>query len=576
MTGLTSERTSATMLMRSSRQLFGRVLLGILATGSMVPWTSRPLFADDAPAVSQDLPDAPAEFVPVDPDVALDGAAAPGSVPPPVTDSAVEQPPMVPPPALEGTAAPKKPAAPKPPPAPFKPMFFNNDFSYKKDPSHKYILGEELKDMPIGEYTGWDWMDESKVSFGGEIRYRYMDERNRLRPGGPGHSNYDLWRWRNYVDYKFSPQFRAYVEMIDASIFKNELPVTGIDKNRWDLQNYFFDYNFVEYDNRQYFVRVGRQELFYGNQRLISPLDWANTRRNFEGIKVFTPGENWDLDAWVVNPVNTATPNDGPVDRFDNEFDSRNQDRVFAGSYWTYKAVKNNTFDVFFLYDRFDANPAGFPVGERYTPGVRWLGNMPMMGCDGKPERTFHMEVEGAYQGGHDRGRDVQSGFVVVGAGHTWNSTPWEPSLWMFYDWAGGDSNPTDGHYGTFFQGYGLVHAYLGLIDNIARQNLQDVNWRFTVKPTQKLQLQTQMHLYYLANENDVLYNVTGAPVGTPGISGGSNEVGQELDLLATWTFNPNLSVEAGYFWFWNGTYLQRAAPRDHAQMFYLQTTLKY
>jgi hypothetical protein len=31
------------------------------------------------------------------------------------------------------------------------------------------------------------------------------------------------------------------------------------------------------------YVRVGRQELLYGSQRLISTLDWANTRRTFQG-----------------------------------------------------------------------------------------------------------------------------------------------------------------------------------------------------------------------------------------------------------------------------------------------------
>ena len=34
---------------------------------------------------------------------------------------------------------------------------------------------------------------------------------------------------------KYKDEFRVYVEMIDASIFNNELPVTAIDKNRWDI-----------------------------------------------------------------------------------------------------------------------------------------------------------------------------------------------------------------------------------------------------------------------------------------------------------------------------------------------------
>ena len=62
------------------------------------------------------------------------------------------------------------------------------------------------------------------ISFGGELRHRHMNEIDRLRPGGPGKSTYDLWRWRNYVDVSNNSWFRVYVEMLDASIFNEDLP----------------------------------------------------------------------------------------------------------------------------------------------------------------------------------------------------------------------------------------------------------------------------------------------------------------------------------------------------------------
>jgi hypothetical protein len=40
----------------------------------------------------------------------------------------------------------------------------------------------------------------------------------------------------------------------------------------------------------------------------------------------------------------------------------------------------------------------------------------------------------------------------------------------------------------------------------------------------------------------------TGAPLGRPT---GNDDVGNELDLIAQYNVNQNLSVEAGYFWFW-------------------------
>ena len=504
--------------------------------------------------LNQEFDGIPAEPTAFQPGAATPGygAAAPAASPPPA-----------------------RPAAPKPPPQPWKPQFFDNDFSYKKDPAHKHLIGEELKELPLSDLPVLNCLPEpSWISYGGEVRYRLMDERNRLRPGGPAQSNYDLWRWRQYVDFHVSDDFRVYVEMIDAQMNRNDLPTTGIDVNRWDLQNIFVDVRVGERDGKPIWLRVGRQELLYGSQRLVSPLDWANTRRNFEGIKLFSKGDDWDLDAWLTRPVNTATPGDGPVSRFKNHFDSPNQDHVFGGAWATYKGVKDHTFDFYYLFDNSKVVfTPGAPGGTRNTLATRWLGNRPVLDCDGDVSRIYHGEVEGGYQVGNDFGKDVQAGFIVVGAGHTWQKAPWQPNIWFFYDWASGSQDPAGGTTNTFHQQYGLVHAYLGLIDNIARQNISDINWRATVKPSKELSLQAAMHYFDLANQNDVLYTITGAPLGTPNTG---QQVGQELDLLATYVVNPNFNVQAGYFWFWNGSFIRNNAPRGMGEMFYLQTTFSY
>ena len=483
-----------------------------------------------------------------------------------------------------------KPAAPKPPPQPWKPVFFDNDFSYKKSP-HTHLIGEELKNIPLSDVLPWDIVEDTTLSVGGEVRNRYMDERNRLRApfGAGGHSTYDLIRWRNYFDLKHSDWVRVYVEMIDASITGNELPATGIDVNRWDLQNAFVDLKILERDDKPVWFRTGRQELLFGSQRLISPLDWANTRRNFEGLRINSPGTTWDLDAWLVNPVNTATfgagGGAGPglgVLKNDDQFDSRQRDIVFGGAWGTYKGIKDNPIDTFFLYDHHDrffpggngfpaAPPNSFPKGDRYTIGTRWLGNIPADGGD----RVYLTDIEGGYQFGNDNNKSVQAGFFTAGLGHTWKTVKWEPTVWGFYDWASGDGNPADGTKGTFFQHYGLVHAYIGLIDNVARQNTSDINYRVSVKPTKKLQLQAAQHFIQLANANDSLYTITGQKFGAPG--GHGSDVGQELDLLATYTYNQNVSFEMGQFWFWYGDYIHNVQPtRQDAQQFYVQTTFRY
>jgi hypothetical protein len=513
----------------------------------------------------------------------------------------------VPPPAAPAPATPggwiEEIVAPvlRPPLAiqPWQGVFFDNDFSFLRDPNHEFVLGERLKDLDVRaltvgkmripdlecddpgnvelrEYLPLSGLpDPTRISYGGELRFREMDEANRLRPGPPVRGDYQLWRWRQYVDFKVADWFRVYAEMIDASMNNNPLPVTEIDINRWDLLDLFFDLRLWEIDDlddRPVWFRFGRQELLYGSQRLVSPYDWANVRRNFEGFKFFTRGSDWDFDVWFTRPVSTATLGDGPVPLFANHFDSPNMNHTFSGAWFTYKALRDQLFDLYWLWDwNSQLIAPHFAGGNRHTVATRWLGSYPALFGNGR--RTWHGEVEGGYQFGSDFAKNVNAGFLVAGAGHTWNDVPWTPNIWVYYDWASGSNNLNGTTTNTFSQQYGDFYTYLGQIDNIARQNITDINARVTVNPIRQLMFQTWYHWFDLQNSHDLLYTVNGLPFGKPNKG---THVGDELDLVGTWTFNPNFNVRVGYSWFWYGAVVENNSPRGTAEQLYVQTTLNY
>lgn len=493
------------------------------------------------------------------------------------------------------------------PPAPAMQPFFNpyavdlfdSDFSFKNIPGHEWFFNENLKDIDLRKvglghvhiFTVGDCDDLQDItadeflplsscpapllfSTGGEFRLRYMDEANRLRPGKPARGKYELLRWRQYVDLKVDDWLRVYAEMIDASMDNNSLPATQIDVNRWDLQNLFLELKLMEFGNgRQVWSRPGRQELTYGSQRLVSSYDWANTRRNFEGLKFYTHGSDWDFDAWFTRPVNTATTGDGPFKYFSDHFDSPNMNHTFSGTWFTYKALQDQIVDLYWLWD-FNSKlvQPGFAGGDRHTIGGRWFGNLPV-GDAVAPVRTFHGEVEGGYQFGSDFAKNVSAGFLTAGAGHTWNNLPWEPNFWIYYDWASGSQNLKGKTTNTFGQLYGDWHSFLGQIDNIGRQNINDYNAKVTVKPLKQVALQTQYHWFDLANSHDVLYTFNGAPFGKPNTG---THVGQELDISATYNVTPFWNVQAGYFRFWYGQFVEKNSPRGNAEQIYIQTSVHY
>src|SRR5690606_12152179 len=109
-----------------------------------------------------------------------------------------------------------------------------------------------------------------------------------------------LTRLRLYSDWRANEYFRVYVEGITADETGNSLYTPrGIDVNYGDLLNALIDLSLTD----EFILRAGRQELLYGNQRLVSPLDWSNTRRTFEGIRGLYKSGDWAIDGFYTNLV---------------------------------------------------------------------------------------------------------------------------------------------------------------------------------------------------------------------------------------------------------------------------------
>lgn len=467
--------------------------------------------------------------------------------------------------------APAKPAAkpqfpgPKtlPPTGPWRVLFFENDFSAP----HDYVLGDELKnlDWPCGNMC-LQW------STGGEIRHRYMDEANRLRPGPPVDTDAQLWRWRHYFDVHTGDYLRFYVEGLHADSFGEEAAPQAIDVNRWDLQNYFVDILLLESDTTNHTLRYGRQELLFGRQRLVSPLDWANIRRNFEGFRYLARGEDVRLDVFAVQPVNAATGYRSPTE-FDNQFDRPNWDVWFAGAYGSYSRIENTLIEPYWLYNDVQQSDPLRPDGTRHTFGARVSHLIPVEDGCGQQQRVWDMDVEGAFQVGEDDDEDVRAGFVTTVLGHTWKQLPGKPRLSGLFYYGSGDRDPNDDQNNTFYVLFPLAHAYWGISDNLSGENLLDYSLQYDIRPTDKTAVTFAYHWFSLASSGDRAYNVAGAPIGAPG---NSTDLGDALDIYGYYALTPNFDVQLGYSWFWYGQFIDQTTPRDDARQLYIQSSLRY
>lgn len=428
-----------------------------------------------------------------------------------------------------------------------KPVYYLNDFSYVLDPAYRgYQLGDNLKRRTLFRRGHYD--------IGGEYRLRQHSENNMRGLGLTGvDDDFLLRRMRLYGNFEFTENLRVFSEMIDArSNFQNFHP-RGIEVNEYDMLNLFVDAKLLSDGDNSLLVRAGRQELLFGDQRVISPLDWANTRRTFDGYRFTAKSKTLSIDGFWTNPVYANA----------RSFDAPSLDQEFMGLYSSYTGRKNETLDLYMLRYINDTGANDFAVN---TLGTRWNGSVD----------DYLWDLEGAFQGGRNTdGSAHQAGAFTIGGGKKLSKSESNPVLWLYFDWASGDDSRAAGN--GYHHLFPLAHRYNGLMDLFGRRNLGDANVLFNIKPHQKLTMIAWYHYFWLANKNDTPYSVTMTPF-NPGNAPTSRELGHELDLLAMYQVSARQQFQLGYSYFWAGAYYQTpGVPTDRdASFLYTQWSLAF
>ena len=410
----------------------------------------------------------------------------------------------------------------------YKGVFYANDFSYLSDPCYDgpSFHGDALKGLAGG-----------KLDLGGEVRVRYHSENNHRGLGLTGRDD-EFWltRYRMFANYRVNDTFRLYGEYLYADSggeFFNNRP---IEENRGEMQNLFLDTKLT--DNAS--LRVGRQELLFGAQRLISPLDWANTRRTFDGARLTWKQDKLTMDGFFVHPVNRNFANESKID-------DTNENVDFYGVYLSNAGASLGTFDTYYL--GLDNSVADFSY---HTIGSRLVG---------KSDGGLLYEFEGGVQFGDNSPGfgSHNAGFFTGGLGRQLDICtccgPWKPTVWAWYDWAsGGEDVPAARGDDSFDHLFPLAHKYNGFMDLFGRRNLHDVNFQF-ITPVlgNKVKLLLWYHHFFL-DQATTPYNVTMAPFNAANAAG-DRELGQEIDMIFNINLNPRNNLLLGYSHFTAGAY---------------------
>jgi hypothetical protein len=427
-----------------------------------------------------------------------------------------------------------------------------------------------------------DWLRAQSPAWkpwdiGGQVRGRYelfegggpaAPSTDFQRSGVDNDNSYFWTREKLHLGYNAS-WFKAYVEGRNSNAAGDEAAANP-GEDSFDLhQAYLSVGNAKEFPLS---AKVGRQELLYGDERLIGPSDWSNTGRVFDAAKLRFENPALWVDAFVGRVVL-------PVDEEFNEADPHDW---LSGVYASTKTlIPVQESQLYFLSRNVEADSAaGTTPRDIYSVGAR-VKSLPGKLGNWDYAAEVVKQFGSIVQSGVRRDQDALA--ASLGGGLTWGRAFAAPRLGVEYNFSSGDSDPADDRSETLDNLFPTNHRHYGLMDFVGWRNVHNPRLSLNLKPVKKLTLGVDYHLFWLADTADSFYPQGGS--GRRGNGYGKNPdfdsfVGSEIDLDLSYAVTAWAGVRAGYGHFFTGGYVDRSKEAvggsTDADWFYVQATINF
>jgi hypothetical protein len=441
----------------------------------------------------------------------------------------------------------------KPEPA-YKKSRQDEDWGFLQDPQKRSDFFDPIKYIPMRDEDGW------YLSFGGDIRERYEMEDHPWWGHGPGstdYGGYDLQRYLAHGDAHLDGHVRFFGEIESSLEYgRNGGPRPIIDEDQLNLHQAFFDLNLNPTNDSAFRLRIGRQELSFGSQRLVSIREEPNVRQSFDGARLTLFSHQWQVDGFATKWVIT---NPGI-------FDDAEAPETFWGVYavrpWT--LLPDGTVDVYYLgLDRSDAKFARGTAREiRHSIGTRLSGH----------GAAWDYNDEAVLQWGSFGPGDIRAWTIASDTGYTLRDLGLRPRLGLKADVTSGDRHPTDPTLGTFNPLF-PKGSYFGEIALIAPANHMDLHPSIDLKLGTAWTITPECVFFWRQSLNDGIYRPPEILVEPAGASR-SRFVGTQPSIQAQWHINRHYSVTANYTHFFVGPFLRDAKLAENIN--YVTTFINY
>jgi hypothetical protein len=400
----------------------------------------------------------------------------------------------------------------------------------------------------------------SWLTLGGEARERYEYFENANWGSGPQDDNgYFLHRFVLHADAHAGEHFRFFTQFKSGLEDGRAGGPRPVDRDDADVHQLFADVRVPWADAHSLTVRLGRQELTFGSQRLVSVRESPNVRQSFDGVRATLHWEGWQFDGLATRPVETKPG------AFDDGPDSHTK---FWGLYAVapFELLPGAKADFYYL--GLDREVGTFDQGTarelRHSIGARLWGR----------RAAWDWNCEFVYQFGEFGSGDISAWTAASDTGYTLAQVPWTPRIGLKADVTSGDDNPNNRDLQTFNPLF-PKGAYFGETGLIGPENHIDLHPSIELHPAHSLTFTTDADFFWRESARDAVYN-SGLNITRSGVNGGSHYVGAQTAAQIEWRLQRHLTWTANYSHFFAGAFLHENLPDQDVNYFSTWITFRF
>ncbi|MFV2006168.1 MAG: alginate export family protein [Longimicrobiales bacterium] len=343
-----------------------------------------------------------------------------------------------------------------------------------------------------------------EVTFRGQIRPRteFRD------PAAEGAQSFTSMRVRVTMAALLEDDVSIVIQLQDVRIFGEETSTLGdFSADNLDLHQGFVDMG--RFESAATAVRIGRQEVKLGGERLVGSVGWTQQARSFDGARV-----RFNRDWGSVDFIGFKTA--------ENLAEKVGTDAEFVGVYATVSSMESGALDLYGFYQRVREQADV----DQATLGARFAGS------GGRIDYRAEASLQVGDRGGDDVRAFMLGGRVGFGMGP---ANKGRITLW--YDYLSGDDTPGDGKarvfdtmFATNHKFYGFADLFLNIPVQTAGLGLQDFAVKGSLQARNDVKLGLDLHSFRLAKRG-----------GTT-----TAHLAEEIDFTVTHRHSSNLGITGG------------------------------